>query len=136
MWRWRKPSSRIIMRFTLLRGRSPFSLVYLKPPKHALDLARLPKVAGSNVAAENMAEQASNVQAEVKARLERKNAKYKAAADVERREKLFAESDQVMVFLRKERFPLGSYNKLKPRKYGPYKVVKKINDNVCGRLAC
>ncbi|KAK1574956.1 hypothetical protein Q3G72_001341 [Acer saccharum] len=38
-----------------------------------------------------MAEQVHDVQAEVKARLEEKNAKYKAAADVKRREKLFAE---------------------------------------------
>ena len=110
-------------------GQSPFGLVYRHPPKHALDLARLPKVAGASAAAENMAEQVRDVQAEVKARLEEKNAKYKAAADVKRREKLFAEGDQVMVFLRKERFPVGSYSKLKPRKYGPYKVIKKINDN-------
>jgi len=110
-------------------GMSPFSIVYRKAPYHLLDLAKLPIGEKLSSAASVMAEQTIDVQNEVRARLEKSNVRYKAPADKRRRENVFEEGVMVMVYLRKERIFVGMRNNLKPKKYDPFKIAKKIDDN-------
>jgi len=107
---------------------SHFSIIYRKIPHHLLELIKLPIGKRFSSAASAMAEQVLDVQESVQSKLEKSNAKYKIATDKKRREKVFEEGDMMMVYLRRE-IPAGSYNKLKPRKYGLFKIVKKISDN-------
>lgn len=108
-------------------GRCPFEIVYTKFPNHPIDVFSLPT--GKNKAALQCAQQASNIIQEVRATLQDTYSKYKIKADVHRRHKVFNPGDLVMLRLRKERFPTGTYSKLSPRKLGPFAITKRINDN-------
>src|ERR1044072_1790479 len=85
-------------------GRSPFSVVYVSIPRHVVDLLKIPKAPGVSTAAENMAKDIVGVREEVKARLGATGKKNKDTADKHRRVKVFQVGDDVMVFLRKERY--------------------------------
>ncbi|GJZ38037.1 transposon ty3-I gag-pol polyprotein [Tanacetum coccineum] len=108
-------------------GFSPFEVVYKTSPRHVVDLVDLP--GKKNIQANRMVEEVQATHEVVRANITEANAKYKFAADKHRRKKLFQVGDEVIVFLRKERFLVGTYSKQEPKKYGPYKILRKINDN-------
>ncbi|GJX82150.1 hypothetical protein Tco_0331631 [Tanacetum coccineum] len=102
-------------------GISPFEVVNKTSPRHVVDLVDLP--GKKNVQANRVMEEFQATHEVVRPNITEANAKYKIAAEKHRRKKLFQVGDEVMVFLCKERFPVGTYSKLHPKKYGSYKIL-------------
>jgi hypothetical protein len=66
---------------------------------------------------------------QIKGQLKDNNQKYKNQIDQKRREVHFKVGDQVLAHLRKKWFPRGTYNKLKMKKIGPCKILRKFVAN-------
>ena len=109
--------------------KTPFEAAYGLKPQHVLDLVPLPPEARVSDDGVAFAEHIQQVHQEVREALKTSNEAYAVAANQHRRVKEFEEGDMVLVHLRRERVPKGAYHKLKPRKFGPCKVLKKISSN-------
>ena len=66
---------------------------------------------------------------QVRVNIETKTEGYKRYANKKRKELVFQEGDLVWVHLRKERFPEERKSKLMPRVDGPFRILRRINDN-------
>ena len=62
-------------------GKSQFSIVYTKVPQHVLTLVKLPKLTEYSILTKHMAEHWQSTSEEVKAQIEKANAKYKEVVD-------------------------------------------------------
>jgi hypothetical protein len=65
----------------------------------------------------------------MKEQLNKSNNEYKCKADQHMRKLEFQVGDQVLAHLRKDRFQRGTYNKLKLKKIGPCKFLRKFGEN-------
>lgn len=110
-------------------GFSPFRVVFGLVPRGPLDLSLEPDRTRFHGRACDLVDAFVELHETVRANLEAATSKYKSAVDVHRRELHFNVGDKVWAVLTKERFPTGTYNKLKPRKVRPLEIIEKINAN-------
>ncbi|XP_021306275.1 uncharacterized protein LOC110431495 [Sorghum bicolor] len=107
----------------------PFEIVYGFKPHTPMDLLPLPLQEQVNLDAAKRSNFIKKLHDETRRNIEKKSAQYAKQANKGKKKVTFQPGDLVWLHLRKDRFPQQRKSKLSPRGDGPFKVLKKINDN-------
>jgi len=110
-------------------GCTPFEVVYGFRPNTPLDIIPLPSPPRPSEAALDFSNYMRDVHEECKRRLTVHTNSCAAIANIKRRDQQFIQGDMVLVHLRPERFPPGSFTKLHARRAGPFQITKKLGSN-------
>ncbi|KAK1602062.1 hypothetical protein QYE76_017105, partial [Lolium multiflorum] len=110
-------------------ARSPFMVVYGFEPPTALDILPLPLHERTNMDFDERTTAMKKLHEETRATIQEHVLRQANRLNAKKKERVFEEGDLVWIHLRKERFPQERNSKLKPRGDGPFKVLKRINNN-------
>ena len=110
-------------------GHTPFEVIYGKCPYTLLDLQPLSLPPRPSATGLDFSEYMKDVHAEVRRHLSLSTESYAASVNARRKDKQFNSCDMVLVHLKPERFPSGSFTKLHTRRVGPFRVTKKLGSN-------
>ena len=103
-------------------GKTPFDIFTGMNPRGVSELRDVVGEEKRTVAGEEYVDFMESLHKEVKLRLEQSNQKYKENGDQSRRHHDFQVGDEVMIHLKKGIFPVGTYSKLKMKKFEPCKI--------------
>ena len=98
-------------------------------PRGVCELRYLGQLEKRSTNGEEFSTRINELQEQVKVRLQQSKTNYKDRAYSKWRENNYEVGDLVLAYLKKDIFPKGEYNKLKMKKIGPCRILRKFSTN-------